>query len=103
MLSPFAQLNFGLPSDPMKLYIQILRPVLEKGNALASDSFSAICNRAYSPKSGTRIVPKMRWSGLILEGPITREQYHSLDMRSIWMYGQQRAFSFELDESRLLL
>jgi exonuclease SbcD len=40
---------------------------------------------------------------LILEGPITREQYHTLDIRSIWMYGQQRAFSFEVDESHLLL
>jgi DNA repair exonuclease SbcCD nuclease subunit len=40
---------------------------------------------------------------LILEGPITREQYHMLDLRGIWLYGQQRAFSFEVDESRLLL
>lgn len=40
---------------------------------------------------------------LILEGPITREQYHALDLRSIWMYGQQRAFSFEVDESHLLV
>jgi DNA repair exonuclease SbcCD nuclease subunit len=40
---------------------------------------------------------------LVLEGPITREQYHTLDIRSIWMYGQQRAFSFEVDESQLLL
>ncbi len=40
---------------------------------------------------------------LHLEGPITREQYHLLDLRSIWLYGQQRAFSFEIDESRLFL
>ncbi len=40
---------------------------------------------------------------LNLEGPITREQYHLLDLRSIWLYGQQRAFSFEIDESRLFL
>ena len=40
---------------------------------------------------------------LVLEGPITREQYHMLDLRGIWLYGQQRAFSFDLDESRLLL
>jgi len=40
---------------------------------------------------------------LNLEGPITREQYHLLDLRGIWMYGQQRTFSFEIDESRLLL
>jgi len=38
-----------------------------------------------------------------VEGPITREQYHALDVRGIWLYGQQRAFSFELDESRLSL
>ena len=40
---------------------------------------------------------------LNLEGPITREQYHLLDLRGIWLYGQQRAFSFEIDESRLIL
>jgi len=40
---------------------------------------------------------------LNLEGPITREQYHLLDLRSIWLHGQQRAFSFEIDESRLFL
>lgn len=40
---------------------------------------------------------------LNLEGPITREQYHLLDLRSIWLYGQQRAFSFEIDEGRLSL
>lgn len=40
---------------------------------------------------------------LNLEGPITREQYHLLDLRAIWLYGQQRTFSFEIDEGRLLL
>ena len=40
---------------------------------------------------------------LNLEGPITREQYHLLDLRGVWLYGQQRAFSFEIDESRLFL
>ncbi len=40
---------------------------------------------------------------LNLEGPITREQYHSLDLRGLWLYGQQRAFSFEIDESHLFL
>lgn len=40
---------------------------------------------------------------LNLEGPITREQYHLLDLRGIWLYGQQRAFSFEIDENRLIL
>jgi DNA repair exonuclease SbcCD nuclease subunit len=40
---------------------------------------------------------------LNLEGPITREQYHALDLRSLWLYGQQRAFSFEVNESRLFL
>ena len=40
---------------------------------------------------------------LILEGPLTSEQYHLLDLRGIWLYGQQRAFSFEIDESRLFL
>ena len=40
---------------------------------------------------------------LTLEGPITREQYQTLDLRTIWMYGHQRAFLFELDESNLRL
>ena len=40
---------------------------------------------------------------LNLDGPVTREQYHLLDLRGIWLYGQQRAFSFEIDESRLSL
>lgn len=40
---------------------------------------------------------------LNLEGPITREQYHALDLRGLLLYGQQRAFSFEIDESRLFL
>lgn len=40
---------------------------------------------------------------LVLEGPITRERYHQLDLRGIWLYGQEHAFSFELDESHLLL
>jgi exonuclease SbcD len=40
---------------------------------------------------------------LTLEGPITRDQYHELDVRGIWLYGQQRAFSFEVDENRLFL
>ncbi|OLD64191.1 MAG: hypothetical protein AUF65_00245 [Chloroflexi bacterium 13_1_20CM_50_12] len=77
-------------------------PVLEKGDVPASDSFL--------PSVTDRILQKVEpyWTEdamvrLILEGPITREQYHALDMRGIWMYGQQRAFSFELDESHLLL
>lgn len=40
---------------------------------------------------------------LIIDGPLTREQYHALDIQSIWLYGQQRAFSFEIDESGLFL
>lgn len=40
---------------------------------------------------------------LVLEGPLTREQYHELDLRSLWLQGQQRAFFFEIDESRLTL
>ena len=40
---------------------------------------------------------------LILDGPLTREQYHSLDLHAIWMYGQQRAFSFDIDESGVFL
>ena len=40
---------------------------------------------------------------LALEGPLTQEQYHALDLRAVWMYGQQHAFSFEVDESGLIL
>lgn len=40
---------------------------------------------------------------LSLEGMITREQYHQLDVRRLWLYGHQRAFSFEVDESGLAL
>jgi len=40
---------------------------------------------------------------LNLEGPITHEHYHVLDLRGVWLYGQQRAFSFEIDERRLSL
>jgi hypothetical protein len=40
---------------------------------------------------------------LVLEGPVTRDQYHALDLRRLWLYGHQRAFSFELDESGLIL
>lgn len=40
---------------------------------------------------------------LTLEGPITHEHYQTLDLRAIWMYGHQRTFSFELDESNLRL
>lgn len=40
---------------------------------------------------------------LRLEGPVTREQYRSLDLRKIWLIGQRQAFSFEIDESSLFL
>ena len=40
---------------------------------------------------------------LCVEGPTTREQYRALDLRTIWLTGQRRAFSFEVDESHLYL
>ena len=40
---------------------------------------------------------------LVLEGPLTREQYHELDLRTLWLQGQQRAFFFEIDENHLFL
>lgn len=40
---------------------------------------------------------------LCLTGLISREQYRTLDLRSVWLTGQQQAFSFELDESGLFL
>ncbi len=33
-----------------------------------------------------------------IEGSITRDQYHTLDLRRLWFFGQQHAFSFEVDE-----
>jgi exonuclease SbcD len=40
---------------------------------------------------------------LVLDGPLTREQYHELDLRALWLQGQHQAFSFEIDESHLFL
>jgi predicted phosphodiesterase len=40
---------------------------------------------------------------LCLTGPISREQYRTLDLRKVWLTAQQQAFSFELDESGLFL
>jgi len=40
---------------------------------------------------------------LVLEGILTQDQYHALDLQTVWTYGQQHAFSFEFDESRLVL
>lgn len=38
-----------------------------------------------------------------LSGPLTRDQYHHLALRELLLYGQQHAFSFDLDTSALLL
>jgi len=40
---------------------------------------------------------------LRLEGPITPEQYRALDLRQVWITGQRRAFSFEVDETGLFI
>jgi DNA repair exonuclease SbcCD nuclease subunit len=40
---------------------------------------------------------------LRLAGPLTRDQYHELALRDILLYGQQHAFSFDLDTSELTL
>jgi predicted phosphodiesterase len=40
---------------------------------------------------------------LRLAGPLTRDQYHQLALRDILLYGQQHAFSFELDTRGLVL
>lgn len=78
--------------------------------ASASESENLLMSEAPSLPATERILQQVEpycaedaMVRLILEGPITHEQYHALDIRSIWMYGQQRAFSFEVDESRLLL
>jgi hypothetical protein len=40
---------------------------------------------------------------LRLSGPLTLEQYHALALREVVSYGQQRAFSFDLDTSGLVV
>lgn len=40
---------------------------------------------------------------LRLSGPLTLEQYHTLALRELVNYGQQRAFSFDLDTSGLVV
>jgi DNA repair exonuclease SbcCD nuclease subunit len=40
---------------------------------------------------------------LRLSGPLTRDQYHDLALRDVLLYGQQHAFSFDLDTSDLML
>ncbi|MGZ3581384.1 MAG: metallophosphoesterase family protein [Ktedonobacterales bacterium] len=40
---------------------------------------------------------------LRLSGPLTLEQYHTLALREVVSYGQQRAFSFDLDTSGLVV
>lgn len=40
---------------------------------------------------------------LRLAGPLTRDQYHELALRDVLLYGQQHAFSFDLDTSGLTL
>lgn len=40
---------------------------------------------------------------LRLAGPLTRDQYHELALRDILLFGQQHAFSFDLDTSGLTL
>lgn len=40
---------------------------------------------------------------LRLSGPLTRDQYHELALRDVLLYGQQHAFSFDLDTSDLTL
>ena len=40
---------------------------------------------------------------LRLAGPLTRDHYHELALRDILLYGQQHAFSFDLDTSGLIL
>jgi hypothetical protein len=37
-----------------------------------------------------------------LAGPLTLDQYHQLSLRDVLLYGQQHAFSFDLDTSGLL-
>lgn len=40
---------------------------------------------------------------LRLTGPLTRDQYHQLALRDVLLFGQQHAFSFELDTRGLVL
>jgi hypothetical protein len=70
-------------------------PSLEKEAPLASSVMERIFEQLEP------VCTKEAMVRLTLEGPITRDQYHQLDLHSIWLYGHQRAFSFEIDESCL--
>ena len=80
--STAAPLNPSLMQDNEALVLTITERIIQK--------LDAYCNEDAMVR-------------LNLEGPISREQYHLLDLRGIWLYGQQRTFSFEIDESRLFL
>lgn len=71
------------------------RPRADAGSA--SDAL-AIIRHTIAAESTPETMVRLR-----LSGPLTREQYHQLALRDILLYGQQHAFSFELDTRGLLL
>ncbi|HCF87519.1 MAG TPA: hypothetical protein DEV72_20220, partial [Ktedonobacter sp.] len=79
-----------------------LAPTLEKGTVQIGETSTLPVTERIIQK----VEPYFTEEAMVrlnLEGPITRENYHSLDLRSLWLYGQQRVFSFEVNESRLFL
>ncbi len=75
---------------------------LERGKALLSEASTLSVTERILQKVESNCTEEAMVR-LNLEGPITREQYHSLDLRGLWLYGHQRAFYFEVDESCLFL
>ncbi len=110
-----------IPIRPQPRYIVTIRttelwPTLRPDQAVYSDSTSTmeretaqkieVSTSSVAERILQKVEPYFTEEAMVrlkLEGPITREQYHTLDLRSLWLYGQQRAFSFEVDESHLLL
>jgi hypothetical protein len=40
---------------------------------------------------------------LLLNGPISRDGYHQLDLSRVWQFGMERSFAFDLDTEGLFL
>jgi predicted phosphodiesterase len=65
-------------------------------------------DRSHGPTQAliTRVEPVCTSEAMVrlrLEGPITPEQYRTLELRQVWLFGQRHAFSFEVDETGLTM
>lgn len=83
---------FASPVDPAARHWQGRVP---DGDALAP---LAVIRAALAEVCTPETMVRLR-----LHGPLTRDHYHQLAFRDILLYGQQHAFSFDLDTSGLTL